>query len=146
MGRGWAIAMCALVGVGVTACEKKRDDVVSVKTDDAAMAAAMAEARQRWPEFVAAFAKKEPNVAYAVKVAMPLKNGDGAEHMWLQVVSITNGTVTGLLDNIPVNDVGAKQGDRVSVKETEIEDWIIGRGPENITGGFTSKVLKERKR
>src|SRR5688572_267015 len=63
----------------------EREHNVTDPGDDPRFKAAEAEAMRRWPEFVAAFNKQEPNVAYAVKAKFT--DGDASEWMWVQVES-----------------------------------------------------------
>src|SRR5262245_44873307 len=60
--------------------QPRDDEVVSVQALDVEMDEAMAEARRRWPEFVAAFAKRRPLQGFAVKV--PFRENEQTEHMW----------------------------------------------------------------
>lgn len=122
--------------------EKAPTGVVQATAGDLRLVAATEEARRRFPEFERAFANRKPNTAYAVKVAMPVKDG-GSEHLWLQVDSIAGDSITGRIDNEPQFDIGHKLGDVVTVSKQEIEDWLIGEGPGKITGAFSIKALQE---
>src|SRR5262245_2036309 len=64
----------------------EREHNISDPGNDPRFKAAEAEARRRWPEFVAAFNRREPNVAYAVKARFT--DGSATEWMWVQVQSI----------------------------------------------------------
>lgn len=136
------IVMALSVGCDRTPAGEK-GNLSHAPAGDPRLAEAAAEARQRWPEFAAAFAKNEPNVAYAVKMPFPIRGTDSFEHMWIQVTSIKGNTITGDLNNEPIKDVGVKLGDSVTTTVDEIEDWLIGRGKGNITGGFSLKVLEQ---
>jgi uncharacterized protein YegJ (DUF2314 family) len=116
--------------------------------NDPRFKAAEAEARRRWPEFVAAFNKREPAAAYAVKAKFT--EGDNVEWMWVQVDAISGATVRGILDNEPVDVHNVKVGQRVTVAQGDIDDWIIAKSGGIVKGGFTTKVMEqidaERKR
>lgn len=122
------------------------EPLVQAKADDARLAQAAEEARRRWPEFVAAFNKREPNTAYAVKLAFPVKGKDTNEHMWIKVTAVEGPTISGVLNNDPIGDVGLKLGDPVRTTVDQIEDWLVGRGRDDLTGGFSIKVLEQIER
>lgn len=118
----------------------EREHNFSDPGDDPRMKTAEAESRRRWPEFVTAFNERKPNRAYAVKARFV--DGKVTEWMWMQVESINGNTVTGRVDNDPVDVKNVKLGDRVSKPLADIDDWIVGDG-KTMTGGFTSKVLQQ---
>ena len=73
----------------VPACKKKIEggNVVQLGADDPGLVAAAAEAKRRWPEFVAAFNEHRPGRKCAVKYAAPIKGG-GDEHIWIMVTAL----------------------------------------------------------
>ena len=68
----------------VLACKTKTEggNVVQLGADDPGLVAAAAEAKRRWPEFVAAFNEHRPGRKCAVKYAAPIKGG-GDEQIWI---------------------------------------------------------------
>ena len=114
--------------------------VVDVGPDDAEMNAAIAEARRRWPEFVAALRAK-PDVERYVKLAW--RDGEEVEHIWAKVERVEDGKVTATIDNQPRSVRNLKQGQRVTVAEAEVEDWLWQEGGKMV-GGFTVEVLRKR--
>lgn len=141
-----AVSACVMVAaVGLGACEDKpapEEWIVEVEKGDARIAKAKEEAQRRWPEFVAAFQAREANTAYAVKAPFTSPSGT-IEHMWLQVTELSDTAVSGRLDNDPRGDFQIKLGDVVTVPIAHVEDWIIGKGADNISGGFSIPVLHE---
>ncbi|OPZ85178.1 MAG: hypothetical protein BWY76_01522 [bacterium ADurb.Bin429] len=115
--------------------------VFSVAADDAAMEAAIAEARERWPEFVAAFAAQEADTG-GFNVKVMFTHGDYTEHIWVEVETIDGETITGTVGNEPDAIPGLKFDDRVTVTMDRISDWMYFNG-EEMVGGFTVKVLTE---
>jgi uncharacterized protein YegJ (DUF2314 family) len=113
--------------------------IVMIEDDDPRMEAAVAEARARWPEFVAAFEQRRPDQSFSVKAAF--RDGPATEFMWLSVTSIENRLILGELDNDPVNVKNVRSGSRVRIPDTEVNDWLIC-DQENMLGGFTIEVLK----
>ncbi|HOF87107.1 MAG TPA: DUF2314 domain-containing protein [Armatimonadota bacterium] len=115
--------------------------ILSVAADDPAMTAAIAEARRRWPEFVAAFtARAAETQGFHVKAAFT--HGDATEHIWVEVDAIDGETITGSVGNDPENIPGLQYHDRVTVTVERISDWLYFNGQEMV-GGFTVKVLTE---
>lgn len=114
--------------------------------DDPRMKAAEAEAKRRFPEFKAAFAKRSSEF-FSIKAL--IKRGSKGEHIWVEVDSMTDGAIEGRLGNEPVELEGLKLGSPVQVPVFEVEDWAIQK-QGSITGAFTMPVLeiilKERKK
>lgn len=112
--------------------------VVGVADDDPRMKTAVAEARRRWPEFVAAFEGRQPNQTFAVKA--PFEEDGKIEFMWLQVTGIENDMIYGILDNDPISIKKVKSGSKVRIPCQELNDWAYSEG-ERLVGGFTWEVL-----
>lgn len=108
--------------------------VVQISPDDPLMAAAVAEARRRWPEFASAFIRRHPEQYFSVKA--PVTRAGQTEHIWIEVTGITGEHVRGKLGNDPVDLCGLKLGDPISVPIGSIEDWLYVLTDEPI-GGFT---------
>jgi uncharacterized protein YegJ (DUF2314 family) len=106
------------------------------------MLAAVAEARARFPEFVAAFEGRDGDEEQVFSVKAPFGVEDEVEFMWLQVTGIENDVVYGVLGNEPARGK-LKLGDRVRTSVAQINDWVYLRNDEMI-GGFTVKVLDDR--
>ena len=124
------------------ACKRRTEggNVVRLAGDDPGLVAAAAEARRRWPEFVAAFNENRPGRKTAVKYAAPIKGG-GAEQIWIMVTALGSGTISGTLGNKPVEDIGLKQGDAVTIQTGDVRDWLITDG-QSMTGGFSIATLR----
>ena len=118
--------------------------VISISSDDPAMKAAVAEARERWPEFVEAFRSPKPGQEhFAVK--LPITDGKNTEFIWVSVASIEGDEILGDLANQPVDLRFMKEGHRVRGTLADLNDWAWLEG-EEMVGGFTSKVLMEAQR
>ncbi len=110
--------------------------VITVEQDPR-LKAAEAEARNRFPEFAAAF-QNGAGSDFAVKAQL-VANG-GREHIWVKVKSLTGNTITGDLGNNPINPGELKLGSRVQVDLNQVEDWIFSRNGKR-EGSFTKPVL-----
>ena len=126
----------------VPACRKKTEggNVVQLGADDPGLVAAAAEARRRWPEFVAAFNEQRPGRKCAVKYSAPIKGG-GDEHIWIMVTALGSDTISGTLGNAPVADIGLKLGEAVTIQTADIKDWLVTDG-SSMTGGFSIATLR----
>ena len=126
----------------VAACKTKTEggNVVQLGADDPGLVAAAAEAKRRWPEFVAAFNERRPGRKCAVKYAAPIKGG-GDEQIWIMVTALGSGTISGTLGNAPVEDIGLRLGDAVTIQTGDIEDWLFTDG-QSMTGGFSIATLR----
>ena len=89
------------------ACRKRVEggNVVQLGADDPGLVAAAAEAKRRWPEFVAAFNEHRPGRKCAVKYAASI-NGGGNEHIWIMVTALGSGTISGTLGTLPSRTSG----------------------------------------
>lgn len=112
--------------------------VIQVADDDPKMIAAVAEARKRWPEFVAAFKNREGTM-YSVKA--PITVADKTEFIWIEVDGLEPEYIHGKLGNDPVALGDMKLGDRVEVPVKDLNDWVFLR-KEQPVGLFTVKVIQ----
>ena len=117
--------------------------VSGVAATDERMAAAIAEARSRWSEFLAAFDRRSPVAKFGVKG--PFAEGDWIEHMWVEVEEADFARASGRLLSHPYNLSRPRQGDWVTVAAAEISDWSYIDG-EASGGSFSEAVVREAKR
>jgi uncharacterized protein YegJ (DUF2314 family) len=104
--------------------------------------AAAAEARQRWPEFLSAYANRKPKQDFAVKKKFVAD--EKAEHMWVSVSGIEGSTIHGWLSNTPGIIKSMKYRDPVVLSDAEVEDWMYTDGAATI-GGFQAKVIRKNR-
>lgn len=104
---------------------------------------AIAEARRRWPEFVASFKSREPDdERFIVKAPFVGENGH-REHMWLQVFGLEPEYVHGHLVNHPMHTAKLKQGSQVEVPVAEVSDWVCPDAEGNALGNFTQQAIAQ---
>lgn len=114
--------------------------VVEVSDDDPLMRTAVATARERWPEFVAAF---EAGAGENFSVKAPVSHGGQTEFIWIAVTAVEGDRVYGTLANDPADLGPLKFGAKVSVKVGELNDWCyIGPG-KSLVGGFTIEAVQK---
>jgi uncharacterized protein YegJ (DUF2314 family) len=116
------------------------DRTVRTPACSEALDRATQEARERWPEYVAAFHARRPGEGFGVKKAFRYEGK--VEHMWIEVTSIENETIHGRLANEPKHIPSLKMKDPATAQLGEIEDWLYLRGKEQV-GAFQAKVLKK---
>jgi uncharacterized protein YegJ (DUF2314 family) len=118
------------------------DPIIDVPDDDPAMKAAVAKARETFPQFATAFAKPKPGQHFSAKGHFG-KPGDG-EYMWITVTSIEKDVIRGKLDNMPARAKDLHVGDNVEIKVAELNDWLIAESDrKTLTGGYTIEVLRK---
>lgn len=116
--------------------------VVRIADDDPRMIAAVAEARRRWPEFVAAFKARQPDGIYSAKAAVTREGN--TEFIWMEVIGLEPEFIHGKLANEPVDLGGLKLGDQVEVPVSDLNDWAYKHQPDGEPVGlFTVRVLTE---
>jgi uncharacterized protein YegJ (DUF2314 family) len=117
--------------------------VIPVRDDSPDMAAAVAEARRRWPEFVAAFQAAADKDRFSIKA--PVTEAGRTEFIWIEVKAITADQVHGLLANDPVALGDLKLGSFVSVAIADLNDWVCPdpADPERPLGLFTVKAVQQ---
>lgn len=119
--------------------EMHHPPVIHVEDDDPRMQAAVAEAKERWPEFVESFKRRE-GTNYSVKV--PITVGECTEFIWVEVNGLEPEYIHGTIGNDPVDLGDLKLGDRVEVPLADLNDWVFVRDGQPV-GLFTIKVLEE---
>jgi uncharacterized protein YegJ (DUF2314 family) len=118
--------------------------VISVPDEDPAMIAAVAEARQRWPEFVTAFENRSPEGPPFLIKAPVGPEGD-EEFIWIEVTGIESDIIYGALGNEPAAIPNLKMGDRVRIPLAKLNDWFCAINGKQ-AGGFTLKVIADHAR
>jgi uncharacterized protein YegJ (DUF2314 family) len=133
-----------VLAVSLGGCDDRSDDssddpVIEVEADDKEMNAAIAHARSTVGEFVKRLANPGPaDDGFSVKKM--IEDGQEVEHFWLTGVSYSEGEFTGKIGNDPQSVGNVKFGQKVSVAETEITDWMYLDDGKMI-GNFTLRVL-----
>jgi uncharacterized protein YegJ (DUF2314 family) len=115
--------------------------IIQVDSEDPRMVAAVAEARKRWSEFVAAFKmRKDKDEPFLIKAEF--SQDDKSEFMWVSVTGIEGGNIQGVLENSPHELTNVKEGQPVEVPLSALNDWLCSNGEEGL-GGFTLRAIQE---
>lgn len=107
------------------------------------MAAAVAEARRRWPEFTAAYQRAADKAPFAVKA--PVTEAGNTEFIWINVKAIADDQIHGFLANDPVALGDLKLGSFVTVSVADLNDWVCPdpSAPGRPLGLFTVKAVRD---
>jgi len=135
-----ASASAAAAGVKL---QPPEESVVQIDEDDPRMAAAVAEAKKRLPEFVGAFGKAKDGYQFSIKAPFADPgNAEESEFMWVHICRVDFDAVHGTLLNDPEFVKSYKYDDVVRVPMELIVDWVYTNGEKSV-GDFTAKVLDE---
>ncbi|HTI72511.1 MAG TPA: DUF2314 domain-containing protein [Candidatus Limnocylindria bacterium] len=113
--------------------------VLSVETGDAKMAAAVATARTRWPEFANAYTRRDGS-DFMVKAPVTVNNK--TEFIWIEVETLGEENITGKLANDPIDLGNLKLGSTVTVRLADLNDWMFVRNGEPV-GLFTAAAFSD---
>lgn len=119
------------------------EPVIEISDNDPKMAAAVAEAKARWPEFVAAFSESSPRDRHRFIIKAEFREGRKSEFMWVCVEGIERDKIHGTLMNDPHELLGVHRGAEVTISLEKLNDWIYPRQDGQHTGGFTLDVLAD---
>jgi uncharacterized protein YegJ (DUF2314 family) len=131
-------AALALASAPPAGADQAEEQVYQVRSDDAAMNAAIAEGRRTLPQFYRRLAAPLPGDSeFMVKFDIDLS--DQLEFVWAVSLDRSATPMTGILINQPIN-TSDRPGDRVVIPEASIIDWGYRAG-RVMQGNFTNRVL-----
>jgi uncharacterized protein YegJ (DUF2314 family) len=140
----WLLLLLSLAACSRSSSDAPKDEVIYVKSGDATMAAAIAKAQASLESFRAVLAAPPANTKnFSVKVGFPWGIKDDREHIWLTAPKLEATTVTGTINNEPVDATSVKVGEVVTAPLKDISDWMY---VENgvLRGGYTLRVLLDK--
>jgi uncharacterized protein YegJ (DUF2314 family) len=125
--------------------ENNGDEVITVKSEDEAMNAAIAKAVNTFPEFLKAFNTPDSsNRDFTVKRKFAYTEDDGGvEHMWLTDLHFQGDKLIGVLDSEPIHISWIQPGDSLEIKIDSVSDWMYVRN-DKLVGGYTLRALYEK--
>lgn len=135
------LAALAILGVAAPAAAQQADGPYAYAENDAAMNAAIAEARRTLPVFWRRAADAGTSRPL-VKVAVPADDGAN-EYMWIAEARPTGAGYAGVLLNQPRLIAGLAPGSTVSFTEGQIVDWAYESGGR-LWGAYTQRVMLEQ--
>jgi uncharacterized protein YegJ (DUF2314 family) len=114
-----------------------------VDRSDAAMNAAIGNAKKTSGQFLRAFRNPKPSYHdFCVKKPYPAKPSR-YEHIWITDIREVGDHFEGRVDSNPYETHTVKYGQRVSVKLAEISDWKYLDG-NRLVGGYTVRYFYDR--
>lgn len=125
-----------------------KDPIVQVKNSDARMNAAIAQARRELPTFKR-YLSMPPSPDRFVEFKARFGDDKNGEHMWIThpVWNAHDNTFSGTLVNTPDIVKGLKPGQKVTIAEKDVSDWLVEFAPAGhgarprALGGYTIRVL-----
>jgi uncharacterized protein YegJ (DUF2314 family) len=114
------------------------DEMVKYAAEDAAMNAAVAEAKTSLPLFLARLDAGQIQATDGLKVGFPVDNGH--EHIWVNQIARKGDQLTGTLANEPNWMPGLHQGSPVTFAPELVSDWSYEKGGK-LWGNYTTRVM-----
>jgi len=136
--------LATLLFLTLVGCSRSEEDsLVYVKKDDPGIATAIEKAKATSGDFIVAFKARSPGTSdFYVKKPYPTTD-DGSEHMWIEVQSVDDDTLTGNIANDAIETKEVKLGQTVTLKLSEISDWKYQEG-RKMVGGYTIRYFIDR--
>ena len=117
--------------------------LIEVPDDDPLMQQAQQQARDTWPQFVAAY-EAQTGTNFSIKA--PVSQAGNTEFIWISVTALEGDLAYGELANDP-HDLGSlKIGSKVSVPVADLNDWCYVNSKGDLQGCYTVEAVKEASR
>ncbi|RFZ95300.1 DUF2314 domain-containing protein [Mucilaginibacter conchicola] len=150
------LLMLALLILGGKAYSQSQSEIkndtlyksVDLDKDDATFLKLKALAQSKIAEFVNAVKVHGTDYKnYHLMVKSDFVEGDEHEHMWTQVYAYRNGSFDGVFVDKPFAIKKIKTGQRLTIKQADIEDWVIYDANDvKIAGGFSLEYLGSKEK
>lgn len=122
----------------VTLC-RADDPVIQVRASDPEMNTAIATARKKLPIFWRAFAQPGKGQSdFCIKVKV--EDNGAVEYFWCVDIQQSQKKITALINNDPEVVKCVKLGQRITVREEDIADWLYMQD-EKMVGNYTLRPL-----
>ena len=103
------------------------------------MNAAIAKARSLLPDFWQAY-DKHPHGESDFALKVKITDKDDVEHFWVINLERKDGKVYGTINNDPDLVHNVKPGDRITIDDADISDWLYMRDGKMV-GNYTLRAL-----
>ena len=123
--------------IACCSCSKSPETLIKGGYDEQEMDAAIARARSEVDSFIAEMSKGN-GTDFAVKV--PIQDKGETEHFWLTDIVYRNGKFEGVIGNEPGMVTNVKNGQKWTVKKSDISDWLFMRDGK-MYGNYTIRPL-----
>jgi uncharacterized protein YegJ (DUF2314 family) len=102
-------------------------------------------AQKHMPEFLALLKKYGADYDnYRFIVKSDFVDAQEHEHMWSQIVGYSNGVFKAVFIDSPFAVKNIKNGDKITIKNANVEDWAVFKNNEFISGDFSEKYLSSK--
>ena len=138
------LAGLVLACICTAACSQQAgaDRVVMVESSDAAMNAAIVQARQTLPGFLT-LAANPPAGTEGYKLKVAINDADNSEHFWIVPFEPTANGFRGMVSNTPQLVRNVRMGQVIEFDRSRISDWgYVCDGKQ--VGSFTVCVVLTR--
>ena len=139
-----ALLAAGLLVTGLASCSKSANnsDTIGVSKDDSEMNAAIAKARASLPQVWQVFEHPEHGENdFCLKVKITDKTE--VEHFWAADIERTNGIIKGTISNDPEFVHNVKNGDRITIPEADISDWLYMKDKKMVGNQTLRALFKE---
>ncbi|SDD59367.1 Uncharacterized conserved protein YegJ, DUF2314 family [Mucilaginibacter pineti] len=118
---------------------------VKLKADDGVFLSLKRLAQKRMPEFVDSLKKNGAdykNFRFIVKSDF-VEQGSH-EHMWSRVFVYNKEVFKAIFIDSPFTIKNIKTGDKILIRKSDIEDWVIYKNEVKVAGDFSEKYLNSK--
>lgn len=103
---------------------QRRPGQIEIDDDDPRLLAASNDARTRFPDFAAAFAKRSSAETFTAAVNLTTAS-KGTTMEWIVVDTIDSISISGVLKDEPAGVTGHHKDERVTMPLDKVADWIV---------------------
>ncbi|CAN5740290.1 DUF2314 domain-containing protein [soil metagenome] len=135
-----AVSLAGLLPLAFSSKAQSPDRVIAIAGNDPEMIAAMDRARATIEPVIQ---KLEEGSVDTFSIKVKITEGDQVEYFWLNNIDLQDGIFTGTIDNTPQFVHNVKLGQKVTVKKSEIADWLYTRNGK-MYGNYTLRVLLKK--
>jgi uncharacterized protein YegJ (DUF2314 family) len=116
--------------------------VVMLDEDDPKILYAKKCAKEALPSFLEALGQLGSDTSYFFSVKVDFREGKHHEYMWVEIGSMQDSLLIGILGNEPELIKNVALGDSVSVHLLDVEDWMIhDYKNDTVLGAFTIRAI-----
>jgi uncharacterized protein YegJ (DUF2314 family) len=116
--------------------------IYGVEQHDGAMNKAIRHANETLADFKKALKSKNPDF-HEFSLKMKFETDNGAEHIWISDIELSNGEYVGYVANTPEFTNQVQFGQQIQVDKKQISDWkYLDR--DTLRGGYTIRLLRSQ--
>jgi len=120
-----------------------RPDMFGLSTTDSEAAVAKAKSLATLDHFINLLQNAQPGDRAAIEAAFKSPD-DETEYLWVSSLTYNDGSFHGVVEVDPEMIPSVKMGDSVTVKRTDLDDWLFEHNGK-YEGGYFSDLMSKRK-